>query len=164
MAKWHDAKVMEQPDFKVGDQVMLNAKNITTKRPSKKLDNKNLGPFKITEKVGNRAYRLELPETMKVHDVYHVSLLEPYREAEIIPGRRAPPPPPIEVDGEQEYEVEGIGKSRKNKGHVEYLVLWKGYGAEEATWMPLEELSGAMDTVKEFHRRYPRMPKDTRVE
>ncbi|QRV74416.1 Retrotransposable element Tf2 protein [Ceratobasidium sp. AG-Ba] len=46
--------------YKVGDKVWLVGQNITTRRPSKKLDNKKLGPFVISEKISSHAYRLEL--------------------------------------------------------------------------------------------------------
>ncbi|QRW00944.1 hypothetical protein RhiJN_28962 [Ceratobasidium sp. AG-Ba] len=52
------------PDYKVGDKVWLDAKNIETQRPSKKLDHQRLGPFKIAEQISPAAYRLELPASM----------------------------------------------------------------------------------------------------
>ena len=50
MSKYYNRKVKQQPDIKVGDQVMLNGKNIRTKRPAKKLSPKLYGPFKVFEK------------------------------------------------------------------------------------------------------------------
>jgi hypothetical protein len=44
---------------------------------------------------------------MKVHPVFHVSLLEPYKESNIL-GRTQPPPPCIEIDSHEEYEVEEV--------------------------------------------------------
>jgi len=79
MKKYYNRKAVEQPDLKVEDQVMLNAKNICTKRPSKKLNTKLYGPFKLLEKRGNRAFKLEISPRWKIHPVFHVSLLEPYR-------------------------------------------------------------------------------------
>jgi hypothetical protein len=46
-ARYYDRKVMTPPDFKVGDLVMIDARNMKTKRPSKKLDHKEIGPVKI---------------------------------------------------------------------------------------------------------------------
>lgn len=50
--------------FAPGNFVWLNSKNIKTRRPSKKLDHKRLGPFKIIKKVSENAFRLDLPHSM----------------------------------------------------------------------------------------------------
>ena len=79
MKKYYDRKATEQPSIEVGDLVMMNAKNIPTKRPSKKLSPKLYGPFKVLERRGSRAYKLEISPPWKIHLVFHLSLLEPYR-------------------------------------------------------------------------------------
>jgi len=79
MKKYYDQKATEQPNIEVGDLVIMNAKNIGTKRPSKKLSPKLYGPFEVLEKKGNRASKLEISPRWKIHPVFHVSLLEPYR-------------------------------------------------------------------------------------
>ena len=61
--------------------VMIDARHMKTKRPSKKLDHKKIGPVKILKKIGPRAFQVELPPTIKVHNVFHVSMLEPYRKS-----------------------------------------------------------------------------------
>ena len=68
--------------FEVGARVFLATKNLHIKQNnlSKKLLSRYIGPFKIFKKVGNQAYELELPPTMKMHDVFHVSLLKPHHE------------------------------------------------------------------------------------
>jgi hypothetical protein len=73
--RYADGKEMT---FEVGDKVWLSAKHIQTARPLKKLDYKRLGPFKVTKVINRNAYRLELPYSMKVHNVFHVSLLDRY--------------------------------------------------------------------------------------
>ena len=72
---------------------MFNAKNFKTLRPSKKLDHKMRGKFKIKTLIGLHAYELELPLNVGKHPVFHVSMLEPYN-VNPIPGRRSPMPPP----------------------------------------------------------------------
>jgi len=67
---------------------MLNGRNIKTRRPSKKLDHKNHGPFQIEKIVSPLAVHLTLPRKWKMHNVFHVLLL-PYRTSE----QRAPPDP-----------------------------------------------------------------------
>ena len=66
--------------YSKGDLVLLSAAHINTIHPSKKLDWKFHGPFQIAKMVGARAYCLELRERLRfIHDVFHVSLLEPFR-------------------------------------------------------------------------------------
>jgi hypothetical protein len=60
--------------YNPGDLVFLSSRNIKTARPSKKLDNKMLGPFKILEAV-KTSYRLQLPTIMRIHNIFHPSLL-----------------------------------------------------------------------------------------
>ena len=105
---------------KIGDKVWLSSKNIHTTRPTKKLDYKKLGPFKILEKVNNRSYHLDLPQNYKIHPVFHVSLLEHYQPDQI-PGRVPRRPPPVEVRGEQEYFVKQIEDSRWFRGSLAVL-------------------------------------------
>jgi len=94
---------------------------------------------------------------MRIHPVFHVSLLEPHQRNPF-PDRTQPPPPPIELEDDVEWEVEEILDSRIRRGKIQYLVHWQGYGPHERTWEPLENLSNAAETVAEFHQRYPNRP------
>jgi hypothetical protein len=156
----YDAKIKDPPLFKVGDLVWLSRKYISTNRPSSKLDYKRLGPFKILKVVGEAksAYKLELPAQMRIHPVFHVSLLSPYR-ANTIPGRQqAPAPPPIVIDGNDEWELEKILDSRIHYRKLQYYVDWKGYTPAERTWEPADCLANAPELVKEYHRQFPQRP------
>ena len=118
------------------------------------------GPFRILEAVGsgNLAFRLELPASMgKIHSVFHVSLLEPYRESSWA-ERLQEPPPPVEVEGELEYEVHEILDSKMERRRLFYLVDWVGYGPEERTWELATNVKHAEDAVVNFHRAYPQRP------
>jgi len=137
--------------------VWLLRRFITTKRPSSKLDYTRLGLFIITDNIGSRAFRLKLPEIMKIHPVFHISLLELYTE-NTIPRRISKPPPIIEIDSFKEYEVEAILDSRIRRKKLEYLVDWKGYNISERTWEPFNNLNNTADLIKEFHTNYPRKP------
>ena len=64
----------QPPVYKVKDKVFLSAKNIRIERLSKKLDDKNIDSFKI-KKLVELLYQLELPYTIKIHDVFHLNLL-----------------------------------------------------------------------------------------
>ena len=141
--------------YNVGDLVYLNSRNIESTRPSKKLDWKFYGPYKVIEPVGKQAYKLNLPQTMKIHNVFHVSLLEPCDGAH---EGNVPPPPPINVEGEDEYEVEEILDSRSHYGKLQYFVKWMGYPHSENQWLSEEDVAGSKDLVDLFHRLYPEKP------
>ena len=159
MACFYDLHQQAPPSYKLGDKVWLNAQNITTTRPMKKLDHKWLGPYKINKVVSRNAYGLELPASFgRTHPVFSVVLLRPYEEDPIVERHSLPPPPPIIRDGIQEYEVEKILDSRIFRGRLEYLVRWKGYGAAEDLWVPTQDVSGAKRLVREFHRLNPEAP------
>ena len=99
MKKYYDQRATPQPDIDIGDLVMLNAKNIRTKRPTKELSPRLYGPFKVLEKQGNRAFKLDISPRCKIHPVFHVSLLEPYTVSDR-PKQEQPPREPEDVEGD----------------------------------------------------------------
>jgi hypothetical protein len=109
--------------------VFLDARNLRTHRPSRKLDFKNQGPFPIVERISPYAYRLDLPNTMQVHPVFHTSLLSP-AGTNPHPGHLQPTTPPVIVDGEEEFQIEQILDSKRGRGKggpITYLVKWTGW-------------------------------------
>ena len=80
--------------------MFLSSKNIKTQRPSKKLNDKMLEPYKIVKKVG-RAFQLELLRTMLIHDVFHSSLLQ-RAATDSLPGQKQTLSPPIIVKNQEE--------------------------------------------------------------
>lgn len=144
--------------FKVGDRVWLTAKNIHIHQATPKLGPRQLGPFEVTERIGDLDYRLALPPALKLHDVFHVDRLSPWRGNEVN-GRLPPPPEPVEVEGEEEYEVDRILDSRRYRNQLQYLVRWKGYGEGEDSWEPASNLTNAPEKVAEFHKHAPSAPR-----
>ncbi|QRW26597.1 Retrotransposable element Tf2 protein [Rhizoctonia solani] len=120
--------------FEVGEEAWLDAKNVNLKTLSPKLTEQRLGPFKVTKKISDRAYRLELPPTMRIHNVFYMGLLSKVKRD----SKRAfkNRPPPVTVYGEEEYEVEGITDAEERNGKWFFQVKWKGYGSKENTWEP----------------------------
>jgi hypothetical protein len=146
------------PDLEIDDLVFLDRRHIKTSRPSSKLDDKNIGPFRITRKINNVAYELKLPATMKIHPVFHASLLEP-KTKDIVESFVQQRPPPIIVDNEVTFEVEEILDSGFVNGKLHYFVHWKGYPIEERSWQPKGNLKNAPNLVEDFHNANPDKPR-----
>ena len=167
MRRYADPARKEPPAYQVGDMVMLNGRNIKTRRPSKKLDHKNHGPFQIEKIVSPLAVRLTLPRKWKIHNVFHVSLLEPYRTSE----HRAPPDPAKvlreadDIEQSEEYDVEEVMSSRKHGRRILYLVKWLDYpDRKDWTEEPFDNFSeGGLEKLREFHQRNPDALKDYRL-
>jgi hypothetical protein len=139
--------------FSVGDDVLLCTKNIKLKSPgTKKLMPKYIGPFKVTQLVGPPptadgphvnpvAVKLALPPSMRIHNVFHVSLVKPYRSD----GTVQPPSPLLyETDGSHIWEVQDLIDTRQRKigkrSVTEYLVRWARFGPEHDSWEPSKNI------------------------
>jgi hypothetical protein len=154
MAKTANKKRIEGPILKEGDKVYLWRRNIKTKRQSGKLDFLKLGPFKIKAIKGPVNYELELPQKMRIHPVFHVSLLE-----------RADPDTPInhavELDPttlEELYEVEAVLDHAGSGRQRRYLVKWLGYPHEENTWEPTRNIRQFQELIDQYHWDHPTHP------
>ena len=183
MGRYYDRAHKEPPPYGVGDLVMLNGKHIRTRRAAKKLDAKLFGPFKVVKLVdrSGMSVELELPKRWRVHNVFHTSLLEPYRSS--VKGLRDEPiavtdaryvdrfgvehEVGYDVDGQQvleDFEVEEIMGSHYNADNkkVLYLIKWKGYD-EESEWTeePLEHLPRPL--VRAFHAANPEAAMDDKL-
>ncbi|SLM35926.1 gag-pol polyprotein [Lasallia pustulata] len=137
-------KRSEGPALKKGGMVYLRRTNVKTKRPSDKLDHTKLGPYRIKEKLGPVTYELELPKEMRIHPVFHISLLESAPE-NARPG-------PTEIDEntqEPKYEIDTILGTKIINDIPHYLIHWKGYQHSEDTWEPEGHLT--LETLREYH-------------
>lgn len=149
-------KRIAPPHLEVGDLVYLNNKDYKSTRPKKKLDNKKIGPFKIITKINEVTYKLKLPHQLRIHPVFHVSLLEPASK-DTFPHQKPTEPPSDIIDGVKEYEVERVLDSRKYRKSVKYRVKWKN--TDEITEEPFENLTNCLEELESFHRNHPTKPR-----
>lgn len=155
MKQQFDKNVRQTPDWKVGDEVWLDSKNISTTRPSPKLGHRWLGPFNIMEKISKSTYKLNLPLSMKgVHKVFHVSVLRKHNP-DTIDYRKQAEKPPIEIGNDEEWEVSAILDCRLRRNRKEYLVNWTGFNSSHDSWEPEGNLTNCKDLLKEFKTRFP---------
>ena len=126
--------------FQEGDQVLLSTRNIRFRRCPTKLQRRYVGPFRIVKKIGDVAYKLELPEGWRMHPVFHVSLLKQWRESAWSCPADEEPEMDVELEPEEVYQIERILKWRRVKSgrraSREFLVEWRGYPLDEAQWVP----------------------------
>ena len=145
--------------FNVNDLVNLRL-NRGYQIPSglKKIGPQLVGPFKVIERIGRLAYRLELPGNMRIHNVISVAHLEPATDPSEDPyHRHHSPPPAVTIDGEDEYVIDKLVRKRRvRKGRgwsVQYLIRWKGYGPEHDTWQPERDVADTK-ALDEYERLY----------
>jgi len=157
--KAQESWVKDKPRYKpfaIGEQVWLEGTNLRLPaNVTPKLSPRRYGPFKVAASISAVAYKLELPTHWKIHDVFHASLLTPYKEMSQHGPNFLEPPPDI-IDGEPEWEIEQILQSRRY-GHTkkkQYLVRWKGYSPSHDSWVDKSDMN-APDLVNEFYMSHP---------
>ena len=136
--RYADLKRTERK-FQEGDRVFLR---VRPKRSTlslgkyKKLSPRYCGPYTIVKNVGSQAYKLDLPEHLKVHNVFHVNLLKQYipREDHVLNDNQVVMP----TQGILQLQPSGILETRerklRNRVIRDHLVQWKDYPTEDATW------------------------------
>ena len=153
MKKQFDKKRRNPQGLKVGDNVWLENKNIQLNRPSKKLDNKRYGPFRISKDIGSGAFQLELPEGWMIHNVFNEDLLIQCVELKFKRQHEELVSLPTIINEEEEYEVEEVRKYRKRGRGTQYLMHWKGYGDEHDQWIAEMGLSHAKEAIEDYWTR-----------
>ena len=148
--------------FKTGDRVWLEAKNLALPYASIKLAPRRVGPFPIIKQISPVAYQLALPPSWTIHDVFHASLLSPFRHT-AQRGQDFPRPPPEMVEGEAEFEVEAIKNHRLygRRRQLQYLIGWKGYPSADDTWENADQVF-APALIAQYHRHHPLQNKRAR--
>jgi hypothetical protein len=145
--------------FSVGDQVLLSARhlNLRTVGPRKLLP-KYVGPYTITALMGPAAVRLDLPNTLPVHPVFHVSLLKKYHA----PAPLQHVPLPDAWDGTSPlltvHSILDHKHERPSPGLPEELffrVRWDGQSADQATWERASDMHGCDELIQMYWADQP---------
>jgi transposase InsO family protein len=128
-------KKRREVHYQEGQLLLLSTKNLRIRHPgARKLLPKWIGPFRVNKKIGRVAYRLELPIHMRIHNVFHVALLKPYRSDGVV----QPPSIPEILDDDIQFEIERVLTHRKRqigkRVIIDYLIQWAGYGPEHNSW------------------------------
>jgi hypothetical protein len=125
--------------FQVGELVWLKlqpyAQSSVVNRPCPKLAMKSFGPYKIIEKIGSAAYKLELPANSLVHPVFHVSQLKSYTADYSPVFKPLSELPQLNlVDLKPERILEHRLSKKGNSAITQVLVKWSNLPDEMATW------------------------------
>lgn len=147
MKRSYDKHHRAAPSLKPGDLVLLDAKRLSTDRPSRKLSDNRLGPFEIVELVGLQSYRLALPPAWKIHDVFHVSKLVPFKRPQFTTQSYSVAAPEL-VDPVPVISEVLNHKYTRNVTH--FLVVLDDQEHHDAAWLPESILSNFADPNDTF--------------
>jgi hypothetical protein len=149
MKQWADKKRRDVV-FDVGDMVYVKAQPYRFKslanRPNEKLGPRFYGPFSVVERIGQVAYKLNLPTNAKIHLVFHVSQLKKAVGA----GHMVQPLPQC-LNEEWELQVqpkEVLAVQKLLNGTEQVLIRWEGLPEAEDTW---EEVAVMIHVFPDFN-------------
>jgi hypothetical protein len=93
------------PHFVRGDKVLVVTANLFLRgQLTRKLRDRQLGPFSVEEEIGKHNYRLKLPATVRLHHVFHVNNLRPCSTAPLRPAV----PVTLPEGDDEEFDVSHI--------------------------------------------------------
>jgi hypothetical protein len=153
----HRAADIQMPSrfepYQTGDKVWLEGHNLTTTHPSAKLAPRCYSPFPIICVISRISYQLQLPSQWKIHNVFHATLLTPYKETPLH-GKQYQEPVPEVINGQPEWEVEAVLRVRRRRNQLQYLVRWKGFSEAHDSWEPAKDVH-TENLVEEFYKKHP---------
>jgi Chromo (CHRromatin Organisation MOdifier) domain len=154
MTHWVDWSCMQAPNYKPGDLIWLSTKDLQTQWPSRKLMEKQIGPYPITKIINLNVVKLKLSPSFEIQPEINITCIQPYKQPTIL-GQQVTPQPPIKVEGISEYVVEEILDAQLWQNKLEFLVKWEGYTDENNSWEPKTNCRNACDAICDFYHKYP---------
>ncbi len=148
-------KHRKKVNYKIESKMFLNERNIITARFFKKLDDKMLDSFKITDSV-DFFYKLKLSDIMHVHDVFYSELLCSAVD-DFLPDQKNEFSESIVINDEDEWEIDNILNSQWYWRWLQYQVKWKNYD-NDLNWYNADddEFMNAQEMIDDFHIKYSR--------
>ena len=135
----------------------LLTKHFGTTRPSEKLDHKSAGPYNVSQVFINNVCKLDVPKTLRNHNVFHLSQLDQYTPP--VSGQLWSEPHTMIIDDSEGWEVDHRVDSTRRNRKLHYLVQWARYRYVRPSREPAENLGNAQELVDEFHHSHPRKPR-----
>ncbi len=146
-------KHRKEINYKIESKMFLNERNIITAKLFKKLDDKMLDSFKITDSV-DFFYKLKLSDTMHIHDVFHSELLRSVVN-DSLSDQKNEFLRSIVINDENEWEIDDILNFRWYQRRLQYRVKWKSYD-NDLNWYNADddEFMNAQEMIDDFHIKY----------
>ncbi len=146
-------KHRKKVNYKIESKMFLNEQNIITARSFKKLNDKMLNSFQITESVDS-FYKLKLSETMHIHDVFYSELLRSVIN-DSLSDQKNESSKSIVINDEDEWKIDDILNSWRYQRRLQYRVKWKSYD-NDLNWYNADddEFMNAQEMIDDFHIKY----------
>lgn len=146
-------------EFKVGDEVLINQhllELVDVKGTGRKLVQRRIGPFQITEKINPLVYQVKIPHKYCMHPIMNIEHLWKYHRPTNSSSQTILPNL-WELNVKEEYEVEKILSHKWNpsKKRFEYLICWKNYSPEHDTFKPKSNLHNTFKILWDYKRNIP---------
>ncbi|XP_058772648.1 PR5-like receptor kinase [Vicia villosa] len=124
--------------YDIGDWVFLKSRphrqHSVVRRIHQKLSPRFFGPFQIIQKIGQVAYKLQLPVSSKIHPIFHVSQLK-----KAVGNYIAIPELPASLETDKRAIIPARVLSWRDRWEQgqhkrEWLIQWEGMDVGDATW------------------------------
>ncbi len=140
-------------NYKIESKMFLNERNIITAKLFKKLDDKMLNSFKITDFV-DFFYKLKLSDTMHIHDVFHSELLHSVVD-DFLSDQKNESLKSIVINDENEWKINDILNFWWYRRRLQYQVKWKSYD-NDLNWYNADDdkFMNAQKMIDDFHIKY----------
>jgi hypothetical protein len=100
---------------------------------------------------------MNLPDSIKVHPIFHPKKLHLASSSEPLEGQVLAPQPPVQVNDKDEWEVEQVLIVRLCWQKLSYHIKWTGHD-QDLEWYPAGNFKNAPTALRDFHDQHPDLP------